>query len=74
MALMGRRFGEAHKKPHRCGQEALQLFEEKEYEGHYKCMQNLHGFISLVKPFPTIGDTPRGSSRLRRYAVLKMIM
>jgi hypothetical protein len=31
------------------------LIEEKEYEGHHKCMQNLHGLIVLVKPFPMVG-------------------
>jgi hypothetical protein len=31
------------------GEEAPQLVEEKEGEGHFKCMQNLHGLIALIK-------------------------
>jgi hypothetical protein len=54
--------------------EPSQLFEEKEHEGHYKCMYKLHGYISLIKPFPTVGGTPCTSSPLRRYSPLKMIM
>lgn len=56
------------------GQEALKLIEEKEYEGHCKCMQNLHGLIALVMPFPTVGGTSRGSLRLKRYEFLKLTM
>jgi hypothetical protein len=46
--------------------------EEKESEGNYKWIQNLIGLIVLVNLFPTIGGTPRGSSRLRSYSLLKM--
>jgi hypothetical protein len=37
-----------------------------------KCIQNSHRWIFLIMSFPMVGGTPRGSSRLRRYALLKM--
>jgi hypothetical protein len=50
------------------------LVEEKEHEGNFKFMYNLHGSISLFKKFPMTDGTPRGSSQLRRYSFLKMTM
>jgi hypothetical protein len=51
--------------------EALLLFEEKEYEGNCKCMQNPHRWIVLFILFPMVG----GMSwflMLKSYSLLKM--
>jgi hypothetical protein len=81
MVLTGRCFEEFYKKPGNMAKwlrspEGVVMKPEvdwrKEYEGHCNCIQNLHRLIVLIMLFPMVGGMPRGSSRLRSYALLKM--